>query len=203
MTGGIGSGKSTVATMLAECGAGIISADQVVRRLLWRSSPCFPQILKIFGPEILTYGRIDRRKLAQCVFSSNTSRRQLEEILHPVAHSIIWQRCHRWQRQHRYRVAVVDVPLLFEVGWDKDVDIKVVVKADLEQQVNRATRHLKISSYEVKQRVSAQMPLAEKIKRADVVIDNRGNIKNTRTQVRTLWQDLKKMAKQSIQRKMK
>jgi dephospho-CoA kinase len=190
VTGGIGSGKSTVAAALAGCGARVISADREARRLLWRSGPCFAKVVRAFGAGILTSGRIDRRKLADAVFSRPARLRRLEAILHPAVKDVIFTRCARWRKQKRYRVVVLDVPLLFEAGWDRHVDVTVVARATGNQQIRRAADRLKLSRREVRLRISAQMPLSEKSKRADIVIDNRGSKKQTLTQVRRLWQDL-------------
>lgn len=203
VTGGMGSGKTTVAGALAGCGARVISADREARRLLGRSGPCFSRIVKAFGPGILTLGRIDRRKLAKVVFSSAAQRRRLEAILHPAVKSVIFNRCARWKKQKRYRVVVLDVPLLFEAGWDRHVDVTVVVQAGVRQQIQRAGRHLKLSGREVQRRLSAQMPLSEKAKRADIIIDNRGSRKQTLIQVRKLWQDLLQTGRKSLARTRK
>jgi dephospho-CoA kinase len=202
VTGGIACGKSTVLAMLAECGAGVISADRIAHRLLWRSSPCFSRVVNIFGDQILTRGRINRQQLGTIIFRDEQRRRQLEAILHPAVKEVIEARCRYWASHQRYRIVAVEIPLLFEAGWESMVDRILVVRVSPAEQERRVVDSLHLTPAEARRRIRAQMPIDAKVERADAVIDNQLSPRRTRAQVRKLWKEWMKLKKQSTKRKM-
>ena len=198
VTGSLATGKSTVTALLKELGAKVIDADAVVHRQLKdRRSLCYRAICARFGKDILTQGEIDRKKLAKIVFNDPQELKQLEGIIHPITKQVIWAKAEAFLKQKKSRVVVLDVPLLFESGWAKDVDAVIVVAAERSAQIARAVRKLHISPLEAEQRIKQQLPLPYKKRRADFVVDNNGNIKETKRQVQDLWKKIeRKITKQ-------
>lgn len=196
LTGGLGTGKSSVASCFEECGATVLSADTIAHELIQPEGSCFEEVVAAFGTDILESGCISRQRLARLVFSQESELKKLEAILHPVVHQIMKTRMNQYKKEGKAHVMVLEIPLLFEVGWAQDVDVIIVVKATLEQQVNRSVEKLAITRQEALLRIKAQQPLDQKIKNADIVIDNSETLNKTREQVRIVWkefqQDLKK-----------
>lgn len=188
VTGSFGSGKSTVAAMLARHGAAVVDADQIVHRLLSLNGKCVKAVVRSFGKDILKSGRIDRKALAQKVFADSRHRRALERIIHPQVIREIHGRLKGFQRSKRHTVVVLDVPLLFEAGLDRLVDAVVVVKASPPIQERRLRKRIAMTHQEFLKRLKAQMPLSKKIAQADFVVDNSGSLKETRRQVKKIWE---------------
>ena len=187
LTGNIGCGKSSVGKMLAELGAEYIDADQIVHELYRPGTPESERILDRFGPSILgASGEIDRRKLAEIVFRDPSALRDLEALLHPSVRARIRQRVASTEKS----VAVIDAIKLFESGLVNEVDVVWVVTCTPEQQEARLMKTRGYSREEARLRIEAQPPQAEKVKRANVVIDNSGSLEATRRQVKTAWQKL-------------
>ena len=191
LTGGLGSGKSTVAAMFSALGAKVLDADKIAHRQIRPDGPCFRSVIKLLGGSILTAGRIDRKKIAERVFKDKRLLRQLEGIIHPVVRDVLVMAIERFKKGRRFRAVVTDVPLLFEVGFDRHVDLAVVVYASRRQQITRAARMLNISKLEAIRRIRAQMPLRQKIRLADIIIDNSGTFNQTQKQVKQLWEELR------------
>ncbi len=194
ITGSLGTGKTTVADMFAKLGAKVIDADRIVHQEIRKTGVCFKPIVKAFGQVVLTKGSIDRKKLADIVFKNERKRRQLERIIHPVVKKRFRAKITQYRRQKEKGV-VVDVPLLFESGFDKEVDIAIVVRTNRAKQFARAIQHFNISRAEVIRRIKAQMPLREKIRFADMIIDNNETLMQTRKQVKAIWQRIQQMKK--------
>ncbi len=190
LTGSLGTGKSTVARMFAKCGAKILDADVIARRQLYRGKKSSQRVVRIFGKDILTRGRIDRKKLAEIVFNDVKRLRELENIIHPEIRREIIQKLKQYKRAKK--TIVMDVPLLFEAGLDVFADQTMVVKAKKNIQIERAMKHLGMTKTEVLKRIKAQMSLREKIRRADVVIDNSGNLIQIKKQVQKIWEKILK-----------
>lgn len=184
-----------MAQLLGQRGAHVLDADKIAHRLLALGGACFGKAIRYFGKGILNQGRIDRRALAQIVFNSPKDLKALCKITHPVVISEIKKAIRGFRVKKQKGFVVIDAPLLFESGLDKTCDIVVVVRASKADQVKRIQKRSHLRKSDITKRVRAQMPMAAKIKRADVVIDNRMNIKKTQKQVEELWQDLKKMGK--------
>ncbi|HQP10475.1 MAG TPA: dephospho-CoA kinase [Candidatus Omnitrophota bacterium] len=190
LTGSLGTGKSTVARMFKALGAHVLDADQIARQLMRPGAPCFMRIVKMFGKDIIASGRIDRKKLASRVFADARQRRRLEQIIHPKVRKIIVKKIREGKRDKSRRVIVIDVPLLFEAKLNRCVDHTIVVTAGRAEQIARAARNLGITKAEAKRRIKAQMPLRQKIRLADITIDNHGTFNQTQKQVKQIWERL-------------
>ena len=191
LTGGVGTGKSTVAKMFRRLGAAVLDADVLAhramepKRLVWRS------IVKTFGKDVLNADQtVNRRRLAQLVFSDEPRRRQLERILHPVVLREIKRALHRFRRARNVKAVVLDVPLLLEVGAEGLGDALVVVTAPPQAQRERLQRTHGWSDEETRARIAAQWDLSAKAALADYVVDNSNGVDATRRQVRQLWKRL-------------
>jgi dephospho-CoA kinase len=186
LTGGIGSGKSSVVIMLREMGVPVIEADDVVRELSRRGEVVYDEIVKAFGREILAEsGEIDRARLARTVFGSPEKLARLNGIVHPR----VLERTERWvgeRRREGARLVVIEAPLLVEAGFHRQLDRLVVVWSRPKQQIERLSAGRGMSREEAEQRIAAQMPVEEKMRLADHVIDNSGSREETRRQVETL-----------------
>ena len=178
LTGGLGTGKSTVAAAFARQGAAIIDADAITRGLLGEKGKCLKKVAKVF-PDAILNSKLDRQALASIVFQNSRTLRKLTDIVYPQALKEVRKRISLYKNKP---LIVVDVPLLFESGWEKIVDTTVVVKANRAQQFDRLKAG-RLSRTDIARRLRLQMPLNEKIRRADIVIDNRGTLGETRAQV--------------------
>lgn len=184
LTGGIASGKSTVSGILRQLGAHIIDADAIARSQMRRGTAVWRSVVEAFGDEVLkSDGEVDRRRLGEMVFRDPAKRRLLDEITHPPVVEEIGRRI----RAFPEGIVIVDVPLLVEAGMASMVDRLWVVWVDRETQVGRLMKRDGIGREEAALRLGAQMPLEEKAKMADVVIDNSGSIGDTRLQVERAW----------------
>lgn len=187
LTGGIGSGKSTVAGMLAELGAVIIDADQVARDLVEPGQPALTELVEAFGTQILRPdGSLNRGLLAAAAFGSTTRTQVLNSIMHP---RIAAESKRRIEAAADAPVVVYDMPLLAETGQRALVDIVVVVDVPVEEQVRRAVEGRGMDPADVERRIQAQASREERLAIADLVIDNSGSLEQTRAQVERAWHD--------------
>ena len=177
LTGSLGTGKSTVAAMFAKRGAAVIDADAITRELLATEGKCLKKVAKVF-PDAILNSLLSRQALASIVFQNSRTLRKLTDIIHPQALKEVRKRISLYKNKP---LIVLDVPLLFESGWEKIADTTVVVRASRRQQTGRLGG--RFSKADIARRLRLQMPLAEKIRRADIVIDNRGTLAETRKQV--------------------
>lgn len=186
LTGGIASGKSTVSNMLRTIGWPIIDADLIAHQIVEPGSRGLSMIVERFGAEILQPdGSLNRRRLGQLVFNDAHALQDLNAIEHPLIIETIDQQLASFKKQ-QVPVVVLDVPLLFEVGLDQECDLVVVVAVDPSTELKRLMERNHYSKAEAQSRIAAQMPLTEKKRRADVVIDNSGTLEQTRAQVALL-----------------
>lgn len=189
LTGGFATGKSTVARMFRKLGACVLDSDRIARDALKEGTGTYEKIIRAFGPAVLDRrGAIDRGKLAGAVFSDARARRRLERMVHPFVLAEIRKRA----RQANRRVVVAEVPLLFEAGFDRHVDLAVVVKARRRRQLALAARRGTQNRPDAERRIRAQWPLAKKLKRADFIIDNNGSLRQTEAGVKRVWNRLTK-----------
>ena len=191
LTGGIASGKSTVARMLAEKGAVTIDFDEIAHAVEDPGGPVWREIIRHFGEEILQGDRtIDRRKLGEAVFADRKKRELLNRLVHPVIFEE-WQRRLAEIRARRADAIVVsDIPLLIEAGMKDMVDLVLLVYITPEEQIRRVMARDGFSREEAERRLAAQMPIDEKLRWADIVIRNGGALEETRRAVYTVWMDL-------------
>ncbi|OGR86969.1 MAG: dephospho-CoA kinase [Elusimicrobia bacterium RIFCSPHIGHO2_02_FULL_57_9] len=187
LTGGIASGKSLALREFSRCGARALALDDVARLQARRGGPAYHGIIKAFGPAVLdSSGEIDRSRLGRRVFASVSARRKLEKITHPVI-----------LREMRKQVCgrgggpcVVDAPLLFEAGLQKEFDLTLLVAAGCGLQLSRLKRREGLSLVQARRRIAAQMPFSAKEKLADIVLRNKGSRKEFQRRIRQYYRAL-------------
>ncbi|HEY8018750.1 MAG TPA: dephospho-CoA kinase [Actinomycetota bacterium] len=187
LTGGIGSGKSTVAAMLRARGAVVIDSDTLAREVVEPGTPGFDAVRAAFGAGVVTEGRLDRAALATIVFADPDRRAELEAIVHPEVVRRVGEIVAAYADTDD--VVVLDSPLLIETGRHRDVELVIVVSAEPETQIGRLVAR-GMDEADARARLAAQMPLAEKAEVADVVLDNEGTLEELENQVDRLWSDL-------------
>ncbi len=192
LTGGIASGKSTVARMFAEEGAYIIDLDELSRLVVEPHKPAWRDIVSYFGDEILTEERtLDRDRLGSVVFADPAKRRKLEGIVHPRILEAYGKKLHRILEKNRQAVVIADVPLLMEVEMEGSFEKVIVVYIPAESQMKRIVQRDGLSEKGARDRLKAQMPIDEKARRGDFIIDNSGTLEETRRQVKEIYEKLK------------
>ena len=190
LTGGIGSGKSTVSQFLAELGATIIDADKIGHEVLKPDTEVWREVVVTFGKQIVTAnGTIDRKKLGTIVFSNPEARAQLNQIMHPRIYEMVKAQLAEYQRQGT-NVVVVEAPLLVEADWTLLVDEVWVTTAAEDTVLKRLRERTGLSEAESQARIRSQLPPEEKIKSADVVIDTDFDLDELKAKVRELWRGL-------------
>lgn len=191
LTGGAGSGKSTVARMFQELGAPVVDADAAAREAVRPGQPAWEELRQAFGPQFFREdGELDRSKMAQAAFSHPEVRQKLNAILHPHIIRIIRDKIKKLAEAGE-KLVIVEVPLLFEAGLQNAYDRVIVVDADPEQQRQRLSTRDKRQAEEIAGILAAQWPLEKKRRLAHYVIDNRGSLENTKKQVKNIWRELK------------
>ena len=198
LTGGIASGKSLVAKVFQDLGAHIIDADKIVHELLEPGQQAWEEVVQYFGPEIVFPDKtIDRRKLGEIVFNDAEKRAWLNQCLHPKVFAVYTARVKHLCARALHAIIVLDAALLIETGYHKKMDRIVVVYADQEQQMERLTNRDRFSREQALLRIRSQMPLSEKRKEADYVIENTGTREETEQQAREIFQKLKQEAERT------
>ena len=192
LTGGIASGKSTVARMLEEKGAFLIDADRVAREVVLPGTEAWRELKAWLGPSIIgPGGAVDRERLGELVFTDSAARQRLNAIVHPRVFEIFARRTEEIRRRQPSAVLVYDVPLLIESKMNRLVDLVLLVYVPTGIQRRRLQKRDSLSSAETASRLRAQMPLEEKRAYADIIIDNRGSLDLTRRQVDCFWAGLR------------
>lgn len=193
LTGGIGSGKTTVARMLESRGAVVFDADLLGRDAVEPGTPGYRQVVERFGPNVLEPGGgIDREALAAVVFADPAARRDLEAIVHPEIRRLFAESTEAYRDTDA--VVVFSAPLLVETGMHTAFEILVVVSAPVEQQIERLMRERAMSEPAIRERISAQLPLEDKAEVADILIDNDGTLEELEGQVDRVWTQLRARA---------
>lgn len=195
LSGGIGTGKSSVARFLASLGATVVDADAIVRELQAPGAPLLDEIAETFGSDLIDKdGGLDRDALGTAVFRDAATRKRLEEIVHPKVSAAIAERVAGAQSAGA-RLIVVDIPLLFERSEDDPnrestppFDATVLVYATEEQQIERQMKRDGCDRKAALARIRAQLPIESKKAMADVVIDNSGSLEETERQTRMLFE---------------
>lgn len=183
VTGGFGSGKTTVAKFFSCLGAKVIDADKIAHGLISHKGNVYKKIVAIFGKDILDKDeRIDRIKLGRIAFFDKSLLFRLNRIIHPEVIKIIKTKV----RNSKCKIIVLDVPLLIESGLNKIADKVIVVKTGRDKQIRRSQKKAYLSKAEILRRIKSQMPLNQKEHYADFIIDNNGSIKETKKQVRKI-----------------
>ena len=194
LTGGIATGKSTVAKMFKQCGAVVIDADELARDVVKPGKPAWREIVSTFGKTVLNSDRtINRRALGAIIFNDRSKLRRLERIIHPRVEREQARLTRQAARNDPKAVVIYDVPLLFEAGVDKRVDKIIVVTADRKTQIARLKKRNSLSRAEAIRRIRSQMPLAKKIQRANHVLQGTLPRPSLRRQVGQLFQHLHRL----------
>lgn len=189
LTGGVGSGKSTVAGMLRALGATVIDADEAARAVVEPGTPGFDQVVAAFGERFVKDARLDRAALAEHVFSDPDALRRLNEITHPLVRQWMAERQQEALARGDERV-VLDIPLLFENGLQDAFATILLVYAPPETQLRRLVEGRGFSEADARARIAAQLPMEEKRGRATYLIDNSGSLEATRRQVEAAWREI-------------
>lgn len=191
LTGGIGSGKSTVSAMLAERGAEIIDADHIAREVVMPGTEAWCKIRDHFGPGVVfADGSIDRQALADVVFGDKSKLALLNEITHPAIFKRIADRLEA--AKDRDVIVVLDAALLIETGLAQRVDVLVVTHSPKEVQVDRLAA-IGMLAAQARARIAAQAAPEERLARADIVIDNTGSLEDLGRQVDEVWKELERL----------
>ena len=191
LTGGIATGKSTVAGIFASAGARVVDADRIARDAVRPGTAVHADIVAHFGAGILLAdGAVDRKQLAAVIFGDPAEQRALERMVHPQVKRQIALQLNRLRREAPDSVAIVDVPLLFETGMDRGLPVTILVYAPEAIQVRRLIARDGLTQAQARARIRAQMPIEEKRARAAVVIDNSGSLANTRRQALAVYRKL-------------
>jgi len=178
ITGGIATGKSTVSKIFEEFGFTVIDADKIAHKELENSKD---KVVEVFGKDILSQGKIDRKKLGSVVFADEKKRYKLEEILHPLIRDRIKKEAKKAEKEgKRY---IFDIPLFFESG-KYEADKVLVVYAPKQMQLQRIIKRDKLLAKDAQRRIDAQMDIEEKRLKADIVIDNTKDLKHLKNEVK-------------------
>lgn len=196
LTGGIGTGKSTVAGMLREAGLPVVDADAIVRRLLDAGGDAVDPVANAFGRKVIgPDGGVDRAALADLVFRDDRLRRRLEEIVHPLVVGDSLARIREWANVPGTEVVIYDAALLVETGRHRQFHRLIVVATRPEIQLQRVMARDGLAPDQAGARIRSQMPLAQKSALADYLIDNSGHWQETRRQVAAVLADLREDAR--------
>lgn len=175
LTGGIATGKSTVSNYLKTKGIKIIDADLVARQVVEPGTKGLAIVKAAFGANVIKPdGTLDRSALGKIVFASQADRQKLNQILHPLIHKTIQSQLAQYKAQ-QWPIVVLDVPLLFETGWDQWCDLTWVVACSPERQLARLMARDQLDQAAAQARIDAQYPLTEKMAQADLVLMNNDN----------------------------
>lgn len=197
LTGGIATGKSYCLARFAQAGAPTMDADVLARQAVATGTAGFDAIRSRFGAAVLTpEGSLDREALGRLVFSDLASRRALEAIVHPTVFAAIQRWFEHLSRTGQHPVAIADIPLLYETGHDADFDVVVVASCPPEQQIDRLVVRSGLTRDDAARRLASQLPIEDKARRADFVIDTSGTFEETDAQVAQVWSELNGRASQ-------
>ena len=192
LTGGIATGKSTVSVILEKAGAVIIDADRIAREVVKRGLPAYREIAKNFGETVLLPdGEINRSVLGDIIFNDPRKKQLLNRIVHPHVRREMNRQLKDMENSTPDTIAVLDIPLLFEVEKHKNLSEVIVVYAPEHIQIKRLMKRDNISEADAVARVRSQMPIEEKKNRATIVIDNSGTMEDTCKQTLEIFETLK------------
>lgn len=191
LTGGIATGKSLVSATIKELGGQIINADLIARQVVEPHKPAWQQLVDEFGEGIINSDlTIKRKELGRIAFADADKLEKLNKITHPYIIAELERQMNYYRDSRHEGIVVIDAPILLELGLERLVDEVWVVTVDAATQLERLMKRDNLSVEEAKLRIQAQMPLEEKVKRADRVIDNRFTPRETKKQVEEIWREL-------------
>lgn len=186
LTGGIGAGKSSIAKWFTKIGVPVFDADKFVHSIFQKKE--FAELIaREFGQQYEDNYKVNRRLLGEMIFNNDKAKIRLESLIHPLVLKRMLEFCTEMEAKgHKY--VVLDVPLLFEAGWEKYCDETWVVYLPEEIQLERIILRDKVSMEEAKKKIDAQMPMAEKLKKASRIIDNTSEWQTTKKSLETIWE---------------
>jgi dephospho-CoA kinase len=189
LTGGAATGKSTVSEILRGLGAYIIDVDLIGREVVEKGSPCLKEIAAQFGEDMLQPdGSLDRKKMGDLVFADREKLERLNAIVHPAMTARVEEKIKKLEGDQSTRTVVVDAAILIEMGLRRLVDCLWLVWADRKTQVERLMTRDGMSQEKAENIINSQMPMEEKERYADVVIENTGTLQDLETKIRKLWE---------------
>lgn len=192
ITGGIASGKTTVAGMFAARGCRVLNADRIAHEAIRPGQPAYDDVVRRFGRGVLAAdGNVNRDELAKIVFADRGQLEQLNRIIHPRVIAVIEAEFRRMQQENPLGMAVVEAALLVEAGYHKQLDKLIVTSCRPEQQIERLMTQKNLTRVEAEQRIAAQLPPKTKRRYADFEIDCSGSLADTERQVGAILQDLR------------
>lgn len=187
ITGGIACGKSLFARSLVSLGAAVLDADEVTHRLEAPGGAAVEGIAELFGRRVVdSSGGIDRAELGRIVFADAAARERLNQLLHPLIRRILLE----WAEGETSEIRVVVIPLLYEVGWESDWNFVICVASTYEEQIERLMQTRQMSYQQAVARVEAQIPVAMKIARADLVVHNSADAEALAVEAQKVWRIL-------------
>lgn len=191
LTGGISSGKSFVSEYLQKLGAIVIDADKLARAAVEPGSPALQEIRSYFGDEVFEpSGELNRKKLGEIIFNSVRDKEKLNSIIHPMVIEETKRQIEKYKVENKGPAIIIDAPLLIEAGMHNLTDEIWVVAVNEEIQIERLIKRDKLTRQEALNRLKMQMPLQEKLKYADQIIDNNGSKEDTLRCVQALWKEM-------------
>ena len=198
LTGGIATGKSTVAAIFEEAGARLIDSDRIARDAVRKGAPAYHDTVAHFGEAVLQGdGEIDRKRLAAVIFNDPAEQQALERIVHPQVKQEITRRLDLMRRETPDALVIVDVPLLFESGMDRGLAAAIVVYVPEQIQLERLMARDALTQPEALARIRAQMPIEKKKSLATLVIDNSGSLERTRDQTLEVYRRLSQQGQET------
>jgi len=200
ITGGIGSGKSTVCKIIRENGFKVIDTDEITRKLSEPNGDAYLKLVKLFGKDIVQKDkRLDRNKIKQKILSNPSLKKALEDILHPLVLKEVEKEIKILNDRNYNRYIFVEVPLLFEAGWDKFFPYIILVKAPIKKRIERIKQTRDMNSYQILYFIKSQLPDHEKEKRSTWIINN-DKSEELKTQVKKLLKELESKYASNISR---
>lgn len=189
LTGGISCGKSAISRILKSLGANVIDTDEIAHNLAKIGEPLYIEYLSHFGYDILLENKeLNRRAIAIKIYNEPKEREWINSIAHPLIKSKVEEEISRYKEMGE-KAVVLDVPLLFEIGWEKCVDIVWVAYIPRELQIKRLKKRDRLGRANAEKRLNAQMPIEEKKKLADIVISNEGTLEDLQKEVSRVWSE--------------
>lgn len=194
LTGGIATGKSLVSNELKRLGAHIIDADIIAREIVEPGEPAYGEIVREFGRSILKEdGTLDRKGLGRIVFSDKEALEKLNAITHPRIKERITQEALEIEKRCEDPVIVVDIALLIELGMHTAVSSVIVVYSPEDEQIRRMLQRDGLTEQDARDRLKAQMPIKEKLKYADHIIENTGTVESALARTRDVWEEIMRL----------
>jgi len=191
LTGGISTGKTTIARLLVKKGAFLIDLDQLAHDIQLPETDVWQKVVAAFGRDILNPDKtIDRNKLGAIVFSDSTKLRRLNEIVHPAVNRKWRERLEEIRSAQPDAIVLTDIPLLIEIGAQERFDLVLLVYISQEEQLDRLIKRNGYDRDYAEKRIASQMSIEGKVKFARIVINNQGNLEETKKRVEEVWQEL-------------